>query len=74
MANTRAMSLVAAVEQQLQASPYWPIRQLVCHVDRDRITVRGCVSSYYLKQIAQSMAIKAVGTDRVTSEIEVKTE
>lgn len=64
----------AALKQQLGTSPYWPIRQLVCRIDRDRIAVEGTVSSFYLKQIAQSVATKTVGVECVLSEIEVEPE
>ena len=63
-----------ALKQQFGKSPYWSIRHLVCHIDRDRITVQGTVSSFYLKQIAQSLATKAIGAERVRSEIDVQTE
>lgn len=61
----------AALNQELRTSSYWPIRQLVCQIDRDRIRVQGIVSSFYLKQIAQSLAAKVVGMEFVRSEIVV---
>jgi hypothetical protein len=64
----------AALKQELGTSPYWPIRHLVCQIDRDRITVQGTVSSFYLKQIAQTVASKVVGIDCVRSEINVEPE
>ena len=63
-----------ALKQQLGKSPYWSIRLLVCQIDRDRITVQGTVSSFYLKQIAQSLATKVIGAERVRSEIDVHPE
>ena len=62
------------LKQQLGASPYWSIRRLVCQIERDRITVQGTVSSFYLKQIAQSLATRAVGLERVRSKIDVQPE
>lgn len=64
----------SALKQKLGTSPYWSIRHLVCQIDRDRITVQGTVSSFYLKQIAQSLATKVVGIDCVRSEIDVEPE
>ena len=64
----------SALKQQLGKSPYWSIRRLVCQIDRDRITVQGTVSSFYLKQIAQSLATRAVGLERVRSKIDVQPE
>ena len=64
----------SALKQELGTSPYWSIRHLVCQIDRDRITVQGTVSSFYLKQIAQSLATKVVGIECVRSEIKVDSE
>ena len=62
----------AALREELGTSRYWPIRHLVCQIDRDRITVQGTVSSFYLKQIAQTVATKVVGIEYVRSEIHVE--
>ena len=64
----------SALKRELETSPYWPIRHLVCQIDCDRITVQGTVSSFYLKQIAQTVATKVVGIECVRSEIDVKPE
>lgn len=61
----------SALERDLQSSPYWSLRQLVCQVDRDRVVVRGTVPSYYLKQVAQTLALKSFGAGRVESDIDV---
>jgi BON domain-containing protein len=63
-----------ALKQQLGKSPYWSIRHLVCQIDRDRIAVQGTVSSFYLKQIVHSLAARAIGAERVRSEIDVQPE
>jgi hypothetical protein len=62
------------VQRQLRTSAYWSIRQLVCEIDRERIVLRGTVPSYYLKQVAQSLALKAIGEERLHSDIEVQPE
>ena len=64
----------SALQQQLQCSPYWSVRQLVCHVDRESIVLRGTVPSYYLKQVAQALALKTVGVGSLCSDIEVQSE
>ena len=61
-----------ALEQDLRSSPYWSLRQLVCQLDRDRVTLHGTVPSYYLKQVAQALALKAVGVGHVESDIDVQ--
>ena len=62
----------ATLEQELRSSPYSSLRQLVCQVDRDRVIVRGTVPSYYLKQVAQTLALKAVGIGHLESDIDVQ--
>jgi hypothetical protein len=69
-----ARSPITVLRQQLRASPYWSIRQLVCDIDQNRIIVRGTVTSFYLKQIAQSLAANVVGIACVQSEIDVQPE
>jgi hypothetical protein len=63
---------VSALQRQFHTSPYWSIRQLVCEIDRERIVLRGTVPTYYLKQVAQSLALKAIGIERLHSDIEVQ--
>jgi hypothetical protein len=63
-----------ALQHQLQSSPYWSVRQLICHVEQDRVVLRGTMPSFYLKQVAQSLAVKAVGVGRLCSDIEVRSE
>jgi hypothetical protein len=49
----RAFELVA--ETALQRSCYHPVRSLSCDYDDGVLTLRGQVSSFYLKQIAQTV-------------------
>ena len=60
------------LQKQFRTSAYWSIRQLVCEIDRERIVLRGTVPTYYLKQVAQSLALKAIGIERFHSDIEVQ--
>jgi hypothetical protein len=60
-----------ALEQDLRNSPYWSLRQLICQVECDRVIVSGTVPSYYLKQVAQTLALKSFGLGCVESDIEV---
>ena len=65
---------VSALQRQFRASAYWSIRQLVCEIDREQIVLRGTVPTYYLKQVAQTLALKAIGIERLHSDIEVQPE
>lgn len=62
------------LQKQFQRSPYGALRQLICHVEQDSIVLRGTVPSYYLKQIAQTLAIKSMGLGSIYSDIEVRPE
>jgi len=64
----------SALQQQLRSSPYWSVRQLICDVDQGSVVLRGTVPCYYLKQVAQSVAVKTVGVEFVRSNIEVQLE
>ena len=64
----------AVLQQQFRSSPYWSVRQLICGSDGGYVTIRGTLPSYYLKQLVQSIAIKAVGNDRLHSDIDVQPE
>lgn len=62
---------VMEVRLRLAHSPYWSLRQLACEVEQGRVVVRGKVPSYYLKQVAQTLATQAVDKERLVSEITV---
>lgn len=65
---------VAALQNDFCQSPYWSLRQIRCEWRQDRIVVHGTVTSFYMKQMAQSVAAKAVGVGRVEIDIEVEPE
>jgi hypothetical protein len=62
------------LQERLRNSPYWSVRQLVCHTSEDCVIVRGTVPSYYLKQVAQSLATRIIGAEHVQNDIEVESE
>lgn len=65
---------MSALQRQFRTSAYWSIRQLVCEIDSEQIVLRGTLPSYYLKQVAQSLAARVVGVERMHSDIEVEKE
>lgn len=71
-----AASSPAAIdlEQRFRSSPYWSLRQLVCIREQDCVVVRGTVPTYYLRQIADSLATSVVGHGRLLSEIRVESD
>jgi hypothetical protein len=66
-----SLSAATDLEERLRRSPYWSLRRLVCICQQDHVIIRGSVPSYYLRQIADSMAANIVGVGRVLSEIQV---
>ncbi len=51
------------LQQQFRSSPYWSVRQLICVFEQGCVIVRGTLPNYYLKQVAQSIATKALGRE-----------
>ena len=64
----------ALLQQEFRNSPYWSLRQLICVFDQGCVVVRGTLPSYYLKQVAQSIATKALGIDSIQSDIDVQSQ
>jgi hypothetical protein len=62
------------LEKRLRHSPYWSLRRLVCICQQDRVVLRGTVPSFYLRQVADSLAANVVGLGRVLSEIQVESD
>lgn len=63
--------LEAIVESALQHSSYSAIRRVRCHIVGGILTLRGQVPTYFLKQVAQSLASKAADVHRLVNRIEV---
>ena len=63
-----------ALQRQFETSPYHSLRRLTCAIAEGRIVLRGRVPCYYLKQIAQTLALKTIGLGRIDSDIEVGSE
>lgn len=47
------------------------LSQLVCESNGSTVTLRGVTRSFYLKQVAQTVAMKTPGVERVENEIVV---
>jgi hypothetical protein len=62
------------LEQRFRNSAYWSLRRLVCIREQDYVIVRGTVPSYYLRQVADSLAASVVGPRHVLSEIRVESD
>ena len=58
-------------ERALRNSPYLSLRNIVCEYQDGVLTLRGCLPTYYLKQVAQAVVATLEGVRQVVNEIEV---
>jgi osmotically-inducible protein OsmY len=67
----RGDRVVATAQGCLQRCPYRAIHAVNCHYHQGVITLRGVLSSYFFKQMAQETVAGIQDVDRVVNEIEV---
>jgi osmotically-inducible protein OsmY len=58
-------------ERALRSSPYLALRNVACDGRDGVLTLRGCVPTYYLKQVAQAVVARVEGARLIVNEIEV---
>ncbi len=58
-------------ERALRNSPYLALRTVRCECQDGVLTLRGCLPTYYLKQVAQAVVARVEGVRQVVNEIEV---
>ena len=58
-------------ERALRNSPYLILRNVTCEYQEGVLTLRGCLPTYYLKQVAQAVVAPVDGVRQVVNEIEV---
>ncbi|MDH3718625.1 MAG: BON domain-containing protein [Planctomycetota bacterium] len=63
--------LEAAVRRKILASPYVELRRMGCEYRNGVLTLRGRVTSYYLKQLAQTLAMQMEGVQMVNNRLVV---
>jgi osmotically-inducible protein OsmY len=68
---SRGVSVVAQVERELRESPYLSLRRIKCEYHEGVLTLRGNVSTYYVKQLAQTIALRNKNVDEVANRINV---
>jgi osmotically-inducible protein OsmY len=60
-----------SVECRLRGSPYLALRDVGCAYRDGVLTLRGCLPTYYLKQMAQEVSAVVEGVRSIANEIEV---
>lgn len=66
--------LAAIARQRLDSSGYALLKLVQCEQKNGVIEIRGTVSSYFLKQIAQEQLRSIQGMTRIVNELEVQKE
>lgn len=69
--ESKDTELVRNVEQALAASGYMQLRAVEVKVHEGLVTLKGRVPTYYLKQMAQSVAMQHEGVEMLQNNIEV---
>jgi osmotically-inducible protein OsmY len=58
-------------ESRLRSNPYLALKNVSCEYHAGVLTLRGCLPTYYLKQIAQTAVARLDGVERIVNDIEV---
>ena len=64
--------IAALAEARLHASPYQALRKISCLYDNGRLVLRGCLSTFFHKQLAQTAVADIKGVHRIINQIEVR--
>lgn len=58
--------------QRLSQSPYRELKGISCGIKNGVLVLRGQVSSFYLKQLAQEIVRRADGVQAIANQLEVR--
>jgi osmotically-inducible protein OsmY len=64
---------VDLAEQRLRSNPYRALKNITCDWLDGVLVLRGCLPTYYLKQIAQEAVASLEGVERIDNQIQVVT-
>ncbi len=79
MMNTETVGTISQTkpeelaERCLRTHSYPSLKRITCEYRNGVLTLRGCVETYYLKQVAQVGVARLEGVDRIDNQIEVVT-
>jgi len=63
--------IAEGAENCLRSNPYLALKNVSCLYHEGVLTLRGCLPTYYLKQMAQAAVARVDGVQRIVNEIEV---
>ena len=69
--TARERRIEEAAEGRLRRSSYLALRDIDCMSCEGVVTLRGCLPTYYLKQIAQHVVAELEGVCGISNQIEV---
>lgn len=70
-ASGRRANVGELAERCLRSNAYLALKNISCEFKQGVLTLRGCLPSYYLKQIAQAAVARVEGVERIENQIEV---
>ena len=73
-ATTTGVGVGELAGDRLRGSPYLALRDIACVVHEGAVTLRGCVPTYYLKQLAQETIMPVRGSLMLVNEVLVAKE
>ena len=65
------MDVAAAAEARLHQSAFFELHRVACEFDGGVLTLRGRVTSYYLKQMAQALLDNLEGVSSLNNQLDV---
>ena len=70
--DTTTLNLEDRVRLSFEEMGYPQLNAVNCTAEGDRMLLTGVLKSFYLKQVAQSVAVKIPGVREVRNEIDVR--
>jgi osmotically-inducible protein OsmY len=67
----RLTAILERVESRLLGHPYLALKNISCEYREGVLTLRGCLPSYYLKQVAQTAVAHIDGVGTIINLIDV---
>jgi osmotically-inducible protein OsmY len=64
-------AIAITATQRLRSSHNMELKRILCEVCTGILTIRGRVSSYYLKQLAQELVRPLAGVNRIVNDLEI---
>ena len=67
----RPMGIAELAESRLRSNPYLALKNVSCEYQEGVLILRGCLPTYYLKQVAQEAVASVAGVQHILNQIEV---